>query len=75
MLKNIYFDRDITSEYFDCIFRLHRSGNNLASLLFFIGCLLRHFRSLIYDNEPELHHHWLDVREQQRKQWSLDHIL
>lgn len=36
------------------------------------GRLLRRHWLPVYDNEPQLHHHWLDYRYQQRQQWALN---
>lgn len=36
------------------------------------GCLLCWDWLLVYDNEPQLHHHRLDFRHQQRRQWALN---
>lgn len=35
------------------------------------GCLLCWDWLPVYDNEPQLHHHRLDLRQQQRQQWPL----
>lgn len=35
------------------------------------GCLLRWDWFPVYDNEPQLYHHWLDNGDQQSQQWSL----
>lgn len=39
--------------------------------LFFPGCLFRWTGCVVYDNELELHHHWLDDRQQQCSGWPL----
>lgn len=39
------------------------------------GRLLRRHWLPVYDNEPQLHHHWLDYRFQQRQQRALNTTL
>lgn len=48
------------------------SHNNLISHSFsLLGCLFCWDWLPVYDNESQLHHHWLDFRHQQSQQWSL----
>lgn len=44
-------------------------------LLSLAGCLLCWDWLPVYDNEPQLHHHRLDFRHQQRQQWALNTIF